>query len=432
MNRKERIVVIGAGLSGLSAGIRLREKGVDFVVLERENEPGGLCRSRESGRFIFDCSGHLLHFRTSSGLRAADRLLKGGLTRFVRKAPRTHSRRDIPYPFQANLYALPEKTRLECVRGLQNRGRPGRDQDFASWIAAKFGPGIARHFMLPYNRKFWRFPLSRMTCGWTRSFVPVPSRGRMLSGARGRDGEFPGYNSTFWYPSAGRIDVLPRSMAENCGNILYGRRVVRIDVKRRVARTAQGEEFPYGRLISTMPMPELGVVCPGVGREEKACLRRLKWNSLLIFSLGLSGKPSSAEHWIYFPEKEFVFYRVCFPHNFSSSAAPAGQGSLYAEVSYPPGKRPGMKQLGREVLSGLRRAGIVSANTRVCAQDVLEIKYAYPVYDREYAPSRRRIISSFLSRGVVLCGRYGSWRYFSMEDAMLDGISAAERAVKDA
>ncbi len=72
MNRKERIVVIGAGLSGLSAGIRLREKGVDFVVLERENEPGGLCRSRESGRFIFDCCGHLLLFRRSSGLRAAD------------------------------------------------------------------------------------------------------------------------------------------------------------------------------------------------------------------------------------------------------------------------------------------------------------------------------------------------------------------------
>jgi protoporphyrinogen oxidase len=181
-----------------------------------------------------------------------------------------------------------------------------------------------------------------------------------------------------------------------------------------------------------MPMPDLGAVCPGVGREEKACLRRLKWNSLLIFSLGLSGKPSPAEHWIYFPGKEFVFYRVCFPHNFSSASAPAGRGSLYAEVSYPPGRRPGTKQLRREVLSGLRRAGIVSAKTSVCAEDVLEIKYAYPVYDRKYASSRRSIISSFLSRGVVLCGRYGSWRYFSMEDAMLDGISAAERTVGDA
>ncbi len=432
MNGRKRVVVIGAGLSGLSAGIRLKERDADFVVLEQESEPGGLCRSRKNGRFIFDCSGHLLHFRTAAGFSMVDRMLKGGLVEFSRDASVRLREYDIPYPFQANLYALPEKLRLECVRGLQHRGRSGRDQDFASWIAAKFGPGIARHFMLPYNRKFWRYPLSRMTCGWTKSFVPAPSAGRMLSGARGRNGESLGYNARFWYPSAGRIDVLPRSMAETCGNILYGRRVVRIDAKRRVVRTSRGEEFSYRRLISTMPMPDLGSACPGMGREEMSCLRRLRWNSLLVFSFGLSERPAPSRHWIYFPGKEFVFYRVCFPHNFSPSAAPEGQGSLYAEVSFPPGKRPGGKRLKREILSGLRRAGIVSGKARVCAEDVLEIKYAYPVYDREYAASRRRIVSSFLSGGAVLCGRYGNWRYFSMEDAILDGISAAERAVENA
>lgn len=432
MRRRKRVIIVGAGLSGLSAAVRLRGRAVDFLVLEKEREPGGLCRTRERGRFLFDHSGHLLHFRTSAGFEIVDRLLEGRLTRSDRNASVYLKGYDVPYPFQANLYALPEKVRLECVRGLQNRGRLPRNADFASWVNSRFGAGIARHFMLPYNRKFWRYPLNRMTCAWTSPFVPVPSAGKMLAGARRGIKEPLGYNSSFWYPSAGRIDALPRRMAGICGNVLYGRRVSCIDRERRMVRTSGGEEFFYSKLISTMPLPELEDRSPVVEGDVKRAFRSLRWNSLLILSLGLSEKPRSARHWIYFPGKEFVFYRVCLPHNFSFSAAPGGQGSLYAEVSYPPGRRPDIKLLKPRILKDLRSAGILTAGARICEEDVLDIEYAYPVYNLEYAASRKRIVSRLLADDVILCGRYGSWRYFSMEDAVLDGIAGAERAVGNA
>jgi phytoene dehydrogenase-like protein len=37
-----RVVVIGAGMGGLTAAIRLRKAGFDVVVMEARSEPGGL------------------------------------------------------------------------------------------------------------------------------------------------------------------------------------------------------------------------------------------------------------------------------------------------------------------------------------------------------------------------------------------------------
>ena len=40
-----RVIVVGAGIAGLGAAYRLRELGHDVVLLERDAEPGGRCRS---------------------------------------------------------------------------------------------------------------------------------------------------------------------------------------------------------------------------------------------------------------------------------------------------------------------------------------------------------------------------------------------------
>lgn len=50
----ERIVVVGAGLSGLSAALRLVGAGRSVTVLERESVPGGRCGLREVDGYRFD------------------------------------------------------------------------------------------------------------------------------------------------------------------------------------------------------------------------------------------------------------------------------------------------------------------------------------------------------------------------------------------
>ncbi|MCB0900296.1 MAG: FAD-dependent oxidoreductase, partial [Actinobacteria bacterium] len=50
----DRVVVVGAGLAGLSAAMRLAGAGREVVVLEREDRPGGRAGRLEMGGYSFD------------------------------------------------------------------------------------------------------------------------------------------------------------------------------------------------------------------------------------------------------------------------------------------------------------------------------------------------------------------------------------------
>ncbi|QXJ22244.1 phytoene desaturase [Actinomadura graeca] len=48
------VVVVGAGLSGLSAAVHLAARGREVVVVEARDEPGGCCGSADAGPYRFD------------------------------------------------------------------------------------------------------------------------------------------------------------------------------------------------------------------------------------------------------------------------------------------------------------------------------------------------------------------------------------------
>ena len=58
--RKNGIVILGAGLAGLSTAYHLK---YGYTLFEKELEPGGLARSIYQDGYIFDYDGHLLYFK---------------------------------------------------------------------------------------------------------------------------------------------------------------------------------------------------------------------------------------------------------------------------------------------------------------------------------------------------------------------------------
>ncbi|MBI3184398.1 MAG: NAD(P)/FAD-dependent oxidoreductase [Myxococcales bacterium] len=58
MQAREPVVVIGAGLGGLTAGALLAQRGFEVVVVERHTVPGGYATSFRRGRFVFEASLH--------------------------------------------------------------------------------------------------------------------------------------------------------------------------------------------------------------------------------------------------------------------------------------------------------------------------------------------------------------------------------------
>ncbi|MCX5657298.1 MAG: FAD-dependent oxidoreductase, partial [Candidatus Omnitrophica bacterium] len=333
---KKRILILGGGLSGLSVAWYLQKKGIDCQIFEKESEVGGLCRSKKIGGFTFDYDGHLLHFRHNNTLRFIKNLLGNNLVKHKRNAEIFSFERFSRFPFQSNLYGFPKPVIEECLEGFIKAHHDGyrkkKTDSFGDWINRQLGPGIAKHFMIPYNTKFWTILPQKLTCEWVDGFISVPSLEEMIEGTIKESKINLGYNAFFWYPKRGGINEFPLALAGQLKNIFTSCEVTKIDLTNKRIKLANGSEERFDLLLSTLPLPELPFLIKDIPEKINSVFKKLRWNSIFNINLGTEREAGYARHWIYFPEKDFCFFRVGFPHSFSHSIVPKGKGSLYIEV----------------------------------------------------------------------------------------------------
>ena len=456
---KVKVIILGAGLTGLSCAYHLKQKrkknsNFSFGLYEKEDTAGGLCRSEISQGFVFDYTGHLLHLKSDYTKNLITKLLKKNLKRIKRKACIYSNDTYTPYPFQANLYGLPIKVVKECIEGfLKTRYclggnsynfQPDTYRSFYDWIIDAFGEGFARHFMVPYNKKIWTVHPKKMTCEWIGEFVPLPKIREVLAGAFMPQGKTFGYNSYFYYPQKGGIQVLADALSRKVqSNLFLGKKVKEICLSEKNVKFSDGQQLKYDYLVSTLPLKELiSKIIKQVPHQVVKKAGDLKCNSVLNINLGINRKNISDKHWIYFPEKEFIFYRAGFPMNFSSSMTPPGTSSIYTEIAYRKtisgfllDRKKGTADLGEEginkkklmdrVIKDLIKARVLKKKDKILTAKILNIKNAYVIYDRQHAVSKKVIHNFLESNKIYSIGRYGSWKYSTMEDSLLEGKKIA-------
>ena len=425
------LVILGAGLAGLSAAYQARKLGKPYLAFERAARPGGLVRSEKVNGFTFDYTGHLLHLRQDrTRALVLDELgLKNVFAPVERDSWVYSHGRFTHAPFQANLHGLPPHVIRECLEGMlrADRGMIKKPQpafsDFETWNLNYFGPGIYKHFMEPYNTKLWGVHPSKMSIEFMGRFVPKPSLAQVFEGALSDQGKPLGYNANFIYPKHGGIGVLSAALAQRV-NVSTGVSAVGIDPRRRTVTLSDGQSVAYSRLISTMPLPKLIDITLGVPAAVKKARARLRASSVLNVNLGVAGRNITTKQWVYVPEPDLPFYRVGFYHNFSASLAPQGGSSVYAEMSYSPERPLDKAQAPARVKAGLLKMGILRKSDKIAAQWVADIQDAYVVYDSHRTRSVGVVQAWLKDQGIVSTGRWGNWEYAAMEDAIWQGAEA--------
>jgi protoporphyrinogen oxidase len=427
----KRIFVIGGGLAGLSAGYHLLEH--DPIVFEKETAIGGLCRSFTQDGFTFDCTGHLIHLRNDYTKELVAKLLPDAFQAHERLAAIYSNSVTTPYPFQANTYGLPPEIVKECVIGFVESMQANDSTapaNFHEWTLRTFGAGIAKHFMLPYNEKFWKHDLRRITSDWVSWSIPKPTLEEVVNGALGLTNKGMGYNPKFIYPKDGGIDCLPQAFARNIPNVFTRESVESIDPQRKFIRFAGGREERFDILISTLPVPVAFRMLKDTPDSLLADADNLRVLSILNINIGINRPNISNQHWIYFPEKQFIFSRIGFPMNFSKSVAPSGTSSIYIEITHQPGEQINVEQAYERSIVDLQKAGILRQDDKVLTRHVLDIKFAYVVFDEHRQRRLHTLLDYLESRDIYSAGRYGNWDYYSMEDSILSGKKTAEKVIR--
>lgn len=425
------ILVIGAGLAGLSTAYHLQ--GRPCRVVEKEKEAGGLCRSYQMDGFTFDMTGHLLHFRQQAIRTLVEGLLAGQLQQHSRRSYIYSYKTYTEYPYQVNTHGLPPEVVRECLMGFiatltapPSTLKP-EERSFKQWILESLGEGFAKHFMVPFNEKLWQVSLDELTSDWVSWLVPKPELKDVVNGALGVKDKAFGYNPSFLYPAQGGIGVLPKAFLSGIGDIVYGSELMEVDTTRRRATFQDGRVESYETLVSTMPVPELVRRCTDLPKPIREAAGGLRCASVYNINLGVAREHVSDKHWIYFPERDYPFYRAGFPMNFSPALGPPGCSSLYVEISHQPEQTVSPATLIAQVRDGLERAGIFRPADEIVVADVKDIRYAYVLFDRHRVRALPAILSELESRGIHSIGRYGRWEHTSMEDAIAQGRQLAEK-----
>ncbi|HET6386842.1 MAG TPA: FAD-dependent oxidoreductase [Armatimonadota bacterium] len=441
-------VIVGGGPTGLSAAYHLQKEGFeDYVLLDANERTGGLARSIYENGFTYDMAGHIVFVTnpnapTAPYVRELMKVLLGDNVHYQKREAWIHSKDTYTrYPFQANTFGLPDDVVKDCIRGVTEAFLKLPEgyvpTDFEDWIYKVWGEGIAKHFMIPYNKKLWKVPLNEMAHDWLGGRVPVPQLEQIIEGGISEANPPMGPNALFGYPLRGGFQrymdgFLPFLSRDK---IHLRHRVTSVSMKDRavtcLTEGGKSVDIGFNSLITTMPLPELIRMMDRVPSELRQTADTLRHTSICCVNIGTNREKATDKHWIYYPESDFTFHRIFVQSNASPYNAPEGCSCFIAEISYNseiPIERNGLED---RVVRDLHKAGLMQKGDEVLSANVVWMPYAYVVYE----PGRKAKVDALKNwlyeRQIYSFGRFAEWEYYNSDGSMLSGREAAHRCLAD-
>lgn len=439
---EKKVVIIGAGPTGLGAGYRLQELGYrNFVILEASNKVGGLAASEKSPNgFIYDIGGHVLFSHYEYFDKLFDKLMGDDYQELVRESWVWMFDRFLPYPFQNNIKFLPPEVVLECLLGvIEAQKQPldlSRFRNFEEFIYGVFGEGIAKYFMMPYNFKVWAHPPKMMNKEWIGERVSVIDLKRVLGNVvLDRDDVSWGPNSTFKYPRFGGTgEIYARMQPYVQDHLKLNTTVVAIDADKKEVILDNGQRESYDHLMSTWPMDKLVMsMKEQVPAEIVDHASRLLHSGSYIVGVGIKQPSPSKKCWMYFPEDNCPYYRLTYLSNYSPEVVPDTNThySLLAEISRSPHKPVDRDSIIDDTIQGLVNTLMISDADRKDIVDtyLIERDYTYPIPGLERDAALAAIHPYLESKDIYSRGRFGAWRYEvgNMDHSVAQGVEWANR-----
>jgi protoporphyrinogen oxidase len=440
----KKVVIIGAGPTGLGAAYRLHELGYEnWILYEKSDYVGGHASSHVDERgFVWDEGGHVIFSHYPYFDRLIDQVLGEEVHKRIRESWIIKGESWVPYPFQSNLRYLPKDVQVRCLLGAAKAAANGDARaagNLRDWILGTFGEGIAEAFMFPYNSKVWTTPLEQMSKSWIADRVAVLDFKRLLENVLyERDDVAWGPNSKFKFPlHGGTGEIYRRIAAYFTKKIQTRKQLAEVDVERRRVSFADGTGDSYDVLISTAPLDLLTKMLRPVDNRLLDASQGLAHNNLLVVGLGLKKKIETSKCWIYFTDPEMPCYRATHFSNYSPFNVPNGDAEHYSsimcEMSFRVGESPDPQRVLDQVTAELIRTKVLeeSDRGRVVSRYHRTVGYSYPIPTLGRDRALAVLQPALLEKGIYSRGRFGAWRYEigNMDHSVLMGVEAVNHIV---
>ena len=449
-NDTNRTVILGGGLSGLSAGYVLTKAGHATTVIERDHTVGGLSRTFCKDGFRFDLGGH----RFLTGERTVDALLTELMDGELVSVPRSSKiylrGKYFDYP-QRPLNAMfgmgiPVTVKILADYAKERVRRRFRERTIVSledWVVSNFGRMMFSIYFKEYSEKIWGIDCGSISAEWVAQRIKGLSLGTAIKNAftRSSGRSVRTLSDRFLYPESGigriadrlreKIETRNQVATDTSVERIYhdGPSVRNIEVKHRgVTRVVEG-----GAFITTIPVTQLvRKLDPPPPQPVLEAAARLRFRDLVVVAVMLDRERATDQTWVYIPEKDIPFGRIHEPTNWSRSMAPPGKTLLVTEFFSTRGDgvwNASDASLVESAVDGLVRLGFIRSQ-EVRDSAVIRVPNAYPMFEVGYR-QWFEVIHAYLGGfdNLLSAGRSALFQYYNMDVAMKSGIDAAGRVM---
>lgn len=319
--KKVKYLILGAGPAGLTFANRLKINGEkDFLVLEKEHEAGGLCRSVDVDGAAFDIGGgHFLDVRRPKVVDFLFQFMGEDEWNVYERDSRIElaDGAQVHHPIEANIWEMDIDKQVEQLVSISKAGcNMGEKQPekFIDWIYWKLGKQIADEYMIPYNQKMFADELNDLGTYWLEKLPNVSFEETLKSCLTKKAyGTQPGH-AKFYYPKKYGYGELWLRMAKNIENsIQYQAKVREVDFNTRIVTTQDGTKYQADKIITTIPWAEFESFV-GIPDDFDANVDKL--NHSAIETRYYADKLDTLAHWIYYPDTSVPYHRILVRHNF--------------------------------------------------------------------------------------------------------------------
>jgi protoporphyrinogen oxidase len=439
-----QVVIVGAGVAGLTLAHKLLASGIDTVVIEREESVGGLARSfTYSNGSIFDIGPHRFHTDDSNVQNFIAEILAEDLIFIDRNSQLFIYGKYLPWPITLkSVLSLPPKLLIMSAVDMLFP-KKAKTESFEDYIIEKYGKTLFKVFFKPYTEKFVNYTASNIHSDWASTGInratidkKVDTSSLISLFKSTLFAKSP--NTKFIYPKSGGMGVFCSKLSDiitsKGGQILLSSQITKFlkNNKNKITSvvTDSGDEIPADHIFWSGSLEALA----GVG-EAPSQLPKVHYMSSLFFNYLTNHQISQGFQWCYFGNRDMAVNRISVPRNFNPICIPEGKEGLCIEVCCKKDSEiwndPALHDCVVETF--LLKAGLLETLNSVEEFYVEKISETYPMYTLNYPRKLGKVFKwvDNTLQNVTLLGRTGRFWYNNMDHSISASLEVAKRFISD-
>ena len=441
MERKQNILIVGAGITGLVCALELLKKGYNVTVIEKENKVGGLARSFNYENMIFDIGPHRFFSNKASINDYILKIFNNDYIVIQRKSAVLFENKYFSWPLNIlSVFKMSFKNIVNILKDILFLEKK-EIKNYEDFVKNKYGKTLYEAFFKDYAEKFFNIDAKNLSYVWAKESIDrvfiVKKMTTIFSVILYFIKNSFIKEKNFFYSNKKGIQLFADNLFKqivdfggkiNCSADVNG---IEIQNNKIVSISFNKEkEKNIDKVIWTAPITTISSLLN--------IKTTLEYTNLVLFNIIINGKNIKTEpnmyQWCYYGSKKILLNRISKPVLFSINNVSNNKDSVCVEVSCSNKDKIWISPdiVKEKIIKELILLDVIKTREDISEIFIEKIENVYPVYKVNFQNELNRVNEKLKTiNNLYLAGRSGLFWYNNMDDSIENALTLSKKIYEE-